>query len=92
MAKDSLAELAHPEYWDKRYAEKEGEETYNWLMKFELVWPFLKKHLPPPVGVDAKEKQEDNGDPGGPKILHLGCGNSVCRTSCVHDDTPPNII
>jgi len=65
MVKDSLKELAHPEYWDKRYsADDDDAKVYDWLRRFDTIRPFLTKYLPPP---------SDNG----PKILHLGSGNSV---------------
>jgi len=64
MAKDSLEELAHPAYWDKRYsADDEDARVYDWLRRFDTIKPFLTERLPPP---------ED-----GAKILHLGSGNSV---------------
>lgn len=66
MVKESLEELAHPEYWDARYsAENEDARVYDWLRKFGTIRPFLEKHLPKPT------------QHGGPKILHLGSGNSV---------------
>ncbi|KAK3666386.1 hypothetical protein LTR22_002690 [Elasticomyces elasticus] len=64
MAKESLEELAHPEYWDKRYAANDDDaKRYDWLRNFETLKPFLLTHLPTP---------ETN-----PKILHLGSGNST---------------
>jgi len=60
---ESLEELAHPQYWDKRYSS--GEEKYDWLRDFGTIKAFLNKHLPP---VSAN-----------PSILQLGCGNSVRR-------------
>jgi hypothetical protein len=73
MVKDKeLEELAHPEYWDKRYTseQKTGPdgtqqtlESYEWFRTFENLRPFLTKHLPAPSM--------------GCHVLHLGCGNSV---------------
>lgn len=64
MVKDSLEELAHPEYWDKRYsADDDDAKVYDWLRRFDTIKPFLTKYLPPPRA--------------GPRILHLGSGNSV---------------
>ncbi|KAF2140222.1 uncharacterized protein K452DRAFT_230941 [Aplosporella prunicola CBS 121167] len=63
MVKESLEELAHPQYWDKRYAEKQ-EEKFDWLRTFATVRPFLEKHLPAPTHE-------------GPKLVQLGCGNST---------------
>lgn len=62
MVKESLEELAHPEYWDKRYSSRE-EDKYDWLRTFSTIRPFLEKYLP-----EASTA---------PKILQLGCGNSV---------------
>lgn len=64
MVKESLEELAHPEYWDKRYSSND-EDKYDWLRTFGTIRPLLDKHLP-----DASSS---------PKILQLGCGNSVRR-------------
>ncbi|KAK5728657.1 hypothetical protein LTR15_001794 [Elasticomyces elasticus] len=64
MAKESLEELAHPEYWDKRYAANDDDaKRYDWLRNFETLKPFLLARLPSP--------ETD------PKILHLGSGNST---------------
>lgn len=63
-SKESLEELAHPEYWNDRYTETaKTEDKYDWLRSFDAIRPFLVKHLP---------KSED-----GPRVLQLGCGNSV---------------
>lgn len=90
----SLEELSHPSYWDNRYAGKFDPETeeiippleerndaenaaakkeiesFEWFKDFESLKPFFRKHLP---NAEAKEGQEL-----GPRVLHLGCGNSVC--------------
>jgi hypothetical protein len=65
MVKESLEELAHPEYWNTRYS-LPNEDEYDWLRKFDMIKPFLLKHLP--------ESSENS------KILQLGCGNSVRAT------------
>ena len=63
-SKESLEELAHAEYWDKRYTEKATtEDKYDWLRNFQAIKPFLAKHLPA-EGSTAR-------------IIQLGCGNSV---------------
>jgi hypothetical protein len=63
-SKESLEELTHSEYWDKRYEETAAtEEKYDWLRNFEAIKPFLIKYLPPAT--------KD------PSLLQLGCGNSV---------------
>lgn len=65
-SKESLEELTHAEYWDKRYTDKaESEPNYDWLRSFETIKPFFQKHLPKP-----EEAQQLS-------ILQLGCGNSV---------------
>ena len=62
MAEAKLKELAEPDYWDKRYGSPD-EKSYDWLRNFESIRLLLEKLLP------AAESK--------PKILHLGCGNSV---------------
>jgi hypothetical protein len=63
MPKPNLEELSRPDYWDKRYVEGEDSETYDWLRRFDAIEPFFQKHLPPASS--------------NPRILQLGCGNSV---------------
>jgi hypothetical protein len=63
---EALVELAHPEYWNNRYASKrtgDEDDSYEWFRDFEKLRSFLIKHLPPP-------SDECH-------ILHLGCGSSV---------------
>lgn len=73
MVKDEeLIELAHPEYWNTRYASEQKAtedgtkniESYEWFRTFEVLKPFFINRLPPPSN-DLH-------------ILQLGCGNSVC--------------
>ena len=66
MPEDPNAELSRQDYWDNRYGQSsaQGESSYDWLRNFEIVRPFLERHLPAPQN-------------GVPKILHLGNGNSV---------------
>ena len=72
MNSTAQKELATPDYWNSRYAsEKSGDiekeqEEYEWFKTFEKLRPFLERHLPP---------VQD-----GRKILHLGCGKSVCES------------
>lgn len=88
----SLQELSHPTYWDKRYAGKfdpeteeiiqdeserpdnvtatEEIESFEWFKDFQSLKPFFERHLPSPEAKEGAEK--------GPRVLHLGCGNSVC--------------
>jgi len=60
-SKESLEELSRPEYWNERYGKE--DDQYDWLRTFASIKPFLAKHLP-----DASSD---------PKIVQLGCGNSV---------------
>jgi hypothetical protein len=69
---EELIQLAHPEYWNERYAsgnevEQEGVQevlgSFEWFRNFEKLRPFFTKHLP--------------ATSSGCHILHLGCGNSV---------------
>lgn len=69
-------ELARSEYWNARYA-KEGVEdkpdaleTYDWFRSWEHLEDWFQSTLPSPSTH--------------PKILHLGCGNSV---SPIHSTT-----
>lgn len=73
MVKDEdLKELAHPEYWDQRYAVAERESkddgsaamaSFEWFRTFINLRPFFEKHLP--------------AASSGCYMLQLGCGNSV---------------
>ena len=65
MSLDSTKELGFPGYWNKRYEDvSEGNEaTHEWFRSFEKLRPLLKRHLPVPFL--------------GPRIIHLGCGDSV---------------
>lgn len=68
MGDRALKEFGHPEYWNKRYEnglESEGG-TYEWFRTFQKLRPFFTRTLPEP---NTK-----------PRILHLGCGNSVWVT------------
>lgn len=61
----SVKELGFPEYWNRRYEnalESEGA-TYEWFRSFEKLRPFLERELP-------HHSSE-------PRMLHLGCGDSV---------------
>ncbi|KAI9835155.1 MAG: hypothetical protein M1819_002524 [Sarea resinae] len=80
MVKDEeLAELAYPEYWDRRYlatTHKDGHDgaqstdddldadSFEWFRTFDHLRPFLTKQLPEPSSSACH-------------ILHLGCGNST---------------
>ena len=67
MDKGSTKELGFPEYWNRRYesVSSGGESSHEWFRTFEKLRPFLEKELPDPSV--------------GPRILHLGCGDSVRR-------------
>ena len=58
-------ELGFPDYWNRRYenvAESE-QATHEWFRTFDKLRLFLEKELP-----SASSE---------PRILHLGCGDSV---------------
>lgn len=61
----SLEELATAEYWDTRYSKSNAVETYEWFKGYDntSLRDFFTKHLPQSCSK--------------PRILHLGCGNSV---------------
>ena len=59
---ENAAELAFPDYWNRRYTEEEGkQDSYDWFRTWEHLEAWFKNHL---SGSNAR-------------ILHLGCGNSV---------------
>jgi hypothetical protein len=62
----SLEELSTPAYWDNRYRDNSNGPIYEWFKPFTSLEPLLLEHLPKP---------SDDGQ--APRILHLGCGNSV---------------
>jgi EEF1A lysine methyltransferase 4 len=64
---DKSASLAHPQYWDERYAnEKEDDKSHEWFREYKDLVPFLEKRL-----FSAYPPQNN------PRILHLGAGKSV---------------
>ena len=59
--------MGRSEYWDERYAKADGEEpTHEWYRGFSALEPFFEKYLFIPRKAEA-----------GPRILHLGSGDSV---------------
>jgi len=66
----TLEELAFAQYWDERYAKPDAEESFEWFKSYENLRGFLGKWLP-----EVERTKEEEGEQ--PKILHLGCGNSV---------------
>lgn len=66
----TLEELAFAKYWDDRYAKPDAEESFEWFKSYENLKGFLGKWLP-------KVSEIEEGKVEQPKILHLGCGNSV---------------
>lgn len=61
--------LSHPEFWDARYVEGDGETpTHEWFRSYDELSGFLSTHLIEAEGF----KPEDD-----PLILHLGTGDSV---------------
>jgi hypothetical protein len=69
----NLEELAHPDYWDQRYRKNANNELFEWLKPFKSIEPLLSAHLPKPVAAEDGGPQQQKQ----PRILHLGCGNSV---------------
>lgn len=75
MGRDSppLEALATPENWNTRYEKAETKdasgdshvESFDWFRSFERIKPFLEKYLPAATAA--------------PRLLHLGCGNSVSQ-------------
>ena len=65
MDAESSKALGFPEYWNKRYDQVEVSEQarHEWFRTFDKLRSFLEKELP-----DASSE---------PRILHLGCGDSV---------------
>ncbi|KAI9704299.1 MAG: hypothetical protein M1836_007160 [Candelina mexicana] len=75
MSNDSLKELGTPEYWNKRYDDtsKDGEKaSHEWFRTFAQLRSFFEKELP------AAETH--------PRILHLGCGDSVRKKTLGRKD------
>ncbi|KAI2617867.1 S-adenosyl-L-methionine-dependent methyltransferase [Hypoxylon sp. NC1633] len=63
---DENERLAHPEFWDQRYAQAEGDRpTHEWFRAFAELEPFFDQRL-------FKSRTPDSN----PKILHLGSGDS----------------
>ncbi|KAI1373170.1 S-adenosyl-L-methionine-dependent methyltransferase [Hypoxylon crocopeplum] len=63
---DENERLAHPEFWDQRYSQAEGEQpTHEWFRSFGELEPFFDKRL---FTLRTPETI--------PKILHLGSGDS----------------
>ena len=64
----SSKELGFPEYWNRRYQSisSDGESSHEWFRTFDKLRPFLERKLP-----NSSLR---------PRILHLGCGDSVRRT------------
>ena len=66
---DEGAQLATPDFWDERYKAAEHDiSTHEWLRSFDVLQPFFSKYL-----------YESRGPEQNPRILHLGCGDSVCH-------------
>lgn len=71
---DASQALAHPDYWDKRYAAGSSTRapTHEWFMGFDDLLPFFELQL------FRHYSPESN-----PMIVHLGSGDSVCRAPCL---------
>lgn len=90
---NSLEEIATSTYWDARYASRaSSEQSYEWFKSWVHLKALFGKYLPVPAPrvEDNSGQQEDKEKDGGqdkdkdkdtksvgPRILHLGCGNSV---------------
>lgn len=67
LKREGEGALSTSEYWDKRYAQADGENaTHEWFRSFSALLPFLQTNL-----FDARPVDQN------PKILHLGSGDSV---------------
>jgi hypothetical protein len=67
LKREGEGALSTSEYWDKRYAQADGENaTHEWFRSFSALLPFLQSNLFDARPVDQK-----------PKILHFGSGDSV---------------
>ncbi|KAJ7855034.1 S-adenosyl-L-methionine-dependent methyltransferase [Mycena olivaceomarginata] len=61
----TLEELSRADYWDERYRGDDSKDaTFEWFKSFSNLESLFSKCLPKPAGAF-------------PRILHLGCGNSV---------------
>lgn len=65
MVSDEARALSRPDYWDGKYARREGHE---WYRTFEDLESFFQATLFENVRVSPKAD---------PLILHLGSGDSV---------------
>lgn len=63
MKKAEVERLAQPDYWDEKYTAEGATKSFDWFRDFQSLKPFFAKHMPDKAA----------------RILHLGCGNSVCR-------------
>lgn len=78
MSEQELERLAHPEFWDERYAvgaTSADEPTHEWFRTFDELLPFLEPHLLVPRSPSTN-----------PKIIHLGSGDSVGSESNDHPE------
>jgi hypothetical protein len=76
VVKDMEEDLSHASFWDQRYANSGGDApTHEWFKSFESLKPFFYNHL-------IERRRSDYN----PRILHLGCGDSV---SITHDLLSP---
>jgi hypothetical protein len=67
LKREGEGALSTSEYWDKRYAQADGENaTHEWFRSFSALLPFLQSNL-----FDARPVEQK------PKILHFGSGDSV---------------
>lgn len=75
-AEEEGKSLSNPDFWNSRYSVSDGSNpTHEWFRSYEALRPFLKKHLLPAEGCESGEGEKGKGN--GPRILHLGSGDSV---------------
>lgn len=81
----NIALYREEKYWDDRYTNSiaESEDTHDWLLSFDRVWPLLKESLAP--SSDSLTGRDQM------RILILGCGNSLL-SECLYDENFKNII
>lgn len=73
MTKEEDQALSRPDFWDKRYAQGDGEQpTHEWFRSYKDLEPFLRSNLFEGKGFTPSDN---------PLILHLGSGDSVCLST-----------
>lgn len=80
-AEEEGKSLSNPDFWNSRYSVSDGENpTHEWFRSYEALRGFLGKYLPPVAGSgEGGGVTEGKGKGKGPRILHLGSGDSVSQ-------------